>query len=160
IGAIVIGGIKRDGSVTDKVVPFMMFTYIMATGIVIMWHIDQLPLAFGLIFKHAFTLVSASGGFAGAAIAGALSWGLASGLYSHEASLGTAPFAQSAAQTDHPSKQAIWGILSVFMDTIVICSMTGLVVLTTGAWQQVGPGKASIMVDVALSTVVGDFYGS
>ncbi|HLQ95931.1 MAG TPA: sodium:alanine symporter family protein [Pseudogracilibacillus sp.] len=160
IGAIVIGGIKRVGSVTDKVVPFMIFTYILATGIVILWHIDQLPLAFGLIFKHAFTPVSASGGFAGAAIAGALRWGLARGLYSNEAGLGTAPFAHSAAQTDHPSKQAIWGILSVFMDTIVICSMTGLVVLTTGAWQQVGPGKASIMVDVALSTVVGDFYGS
>src|SRR5699024_1507424 len=117
IGAIVIGGIKRVGSVMDKVVPFMIFTYILATGIVILWHIDQLPLAFGLIFKHAFTPVSASGGFAGAAIAGALRWGLARGLYSNEAGLGTAPFAHSAAQTDHPSKQAIWGILSVFMDT-------------------------------------------
>lgn len=160
IGIIVLGGIKRVGSVTDKVVPFMIFTYILVTGIVVLFHIDQLPFVLGLIFKHAFTPLSATGGFAGSAIAGALRWGLARGLYSNEAGLGTAPFAHSAAQTDHPSKQAIWGILSVFMDTIVICSMTGLAVLTTGAWKAVGPDQASIMVDTALSTVAGDFYGS
>lgn len=160
VGIIVIGGIKRVGKVTDKLVPFMILAYIVTTLIVILWHWDQIPIAFALIFKHAFTPISATGGFAGAAIAGGLRWGISRGLYSNEAGMGTAPLAHSAAQTDHPSKQAIWGILSVFTDTIVICSLTGFAVLTTGAWKEVGADKASSMVDVALSTVMGDFYGS
>lgn len=160
IGVIVIGGIKRVGKVTDKVVPFMILAYMIATLAVIIWNIDQLPAVISLIFKHAFTPISATGGFAGASIAGALRWGIARGLYSNEAGMGTAPFAHSAAQTDHPSKQGIWGILSVFMDTIVICSLSGFAVLMTGAWQEVGPDKASSMVDIALSTIMGDFYGS
>src|SRR5699024_5687012 len=150
----------RVGSVTDKVVPFMIFTYILVTGIVVLFHIDQLPFVLSLIFKHAFTPLSATGGFAGSAIARALRWGLARGLYSNKAGLGTAAFAHSAAQTDYPSQQSIWVILSVFMYTIVICSMTGLSVLTTGAWKAAGPDQASIMVDTALSTVSCDFYGS
>lgn len=160
VGIIVIGGIKRVGKVTDKLVPFMILAYIVTTLIVILWHWDQIPIAFALIFKHAFTPISATGGFAGAAIAGGLRWGISRGLYSNEAGMGTAPLAHSAAQTDHPSKQAIWGILSVFTDTIVICSLTGFAVLTTGAWKEVGADKASSMVDVALSTVMGNFYGS
>src|SRR5699024_340362 len=130
IGMIVLGGIKRVGSVTDKVVPFMIFTYILVTGIVVLFHIDQLPFVLSLIFKHAFTPLSATGGFAGSAIAGALRWGLARGLYSNEAGLGTAPFAHSAAQTDHPSKQAIWGILSVFIDIfLLLFAITMIIVL-------------------------------
>lgn len=160
VGIIVIGGIKRVGKVTDKLVPFMILTYILATLAVIVWNYDQIPTAFALIFKHAFTPISATGGFAGAAIAGGLRWGLARGLYSNEAGMGTAPFAHAAAQTDHPSKQAIWGVLSVFIDTIVICSLSGFAVLVTGAWKAVGPDKASSMVDIALSTIAGDFYGS
>lgn len=160
VGIIVIGGIKRVGKVTDKLVPFMILGYILATLSVIVWNFEQIPHVFALIFKHAFTPISATGGFAGAAIAGALRWGLARGLYSNEAGMGTASFAHSAAQTDHPSKQAIWGILSVFIDTIVICSLSGFAVLITGAWKAVGPDKASSMVDIALSTIMGDFYGS
>lgn len=160
IGIIVIGGIKRVGKVTDKLVPFMILTYIIATLTVIIWNYDQIPGMFALIFKHAFTPISATGGFAGAGIAGALRWGLARGLYSNEAGMGTAPFAHSAAQTDHPSKQAIWGMLSVFMDTVIICSLSGFAVLSTGAWRDVGPSEASSMVDIALSTVMGNFYGS
>ncbi|GIO25225.1 sodium:alanine symporter family protein [Oceanobacillus sp. J11TS1] len=159
VGIIVIGGIKRVGKITDKLVPFMILAYILVTITVIIWHIDQLPHVFALIFKHAFTPMSATGGFAGSTIAGALRWGLARGLYSNEAGMGTAPFTHSAAQTDHPSKQAIWGILSVFMDTIVICSLTGFTVLTTNAWKEVSVNKASSMVDVALSTIMGG-YGS
>ncbi|MDY0394506.1 alanine:cation symporter family protein [Virgibacillus halophilus] len=155
-----MGGIKRVGKVTDKLVPFMILTYIIATLTVVIWNYDQVPQMFALIFSHAFTPISATGGFAGAGIAGALRWGLARGLYSNEAGMGTAPFAHSAAQTDHPSKQAIWGMLSVFIDTVVICSLSGFAVLSTGAWRDVAPSKASSMVDIALSTIVGDFYGS
>ncbi|MDY0405149.1 sodium:alanine symporter family protein [Virgibacillus sp. 179-BFC.A HS] len=160
VGIIVIGGIKRVSKVTDKLVPFMILTYIVTTLTVIIYNYDQVPAMFALIFKHAFTPISATGGFAGAGIAGALRWGLARGLYSNEAGIGTAPFAHAAAQTDHPSKQALWGMLSVFTDTIVICTLSGFAVLSTGAWHDVGPSKASSMVDVALSTVMGDFYGS
>lgn len=160
VGAVVLGGIQRIGKVTDKVVPFMVLAYAIVTGAVIIAHIDQLPYAFGLIFKHAFTPISATGGIAGAGFAMALRWGLARGLYSNEAGMGTAPFAHAAAQTDHPTKQAMWGILSVFMDTIVICSLSGLAILTSGSWKEVTAAKASLMIDVAISTVFGDFLGS
>lgn len=160
VGVIILGGIKRIGKVTDKLVPVMILIYTLAMLSVIVWNYDQLPYVFTLIFKHAFTPLSATSGFAGAAIANAIRWGLARGLYSNEAGMGTAPFAHAAAQTDHPSKQAIWGILSVFIDTIVICSLSGLAILTTGAWKAVGPDQASSMVDIALSTITGDFFSS
>ncbi|WLV25285.1 sodium:alanine symporter family protein [Aciduricibacillus chroicocephali] len=160
VGIIALGGIKRIGKVSDKLVPFMILTYIAATVAVIIIHFDKLPETFALIFTHAFTPISATGGFAGAAVAQGLRWGLARGLYSNEAGMGTAPFAHAAAQTDHPTKQAMWGVLSVFIDTIVICSLSGLAVLTTGAWTKVNAKESSSMVDHALSTVFGDFYGS
>jgi len=159
-GLVALGGIKRIGKVSDKLVPFMVISYVVATVTVIIAHIDQVPEAFALIFKYAFTPASATGGFAGAAVSTALRWGIARGLYSNEAGIGTAPFAHAAAQTDHPSKQAIWGMLGVFMDTIVICSLSGFAVLTTGVWKTMDRSKASSMVDAALSTVFGDFLGS
>jgi len=160
VAAIALGGIKRISKVADKLVPFMILTYMAATLAVIIMHYEALPETFTLIFKHAFTPISATGGFAGAAAAAGLRWGLARGLYSNEAGMGTAPFAHAAAQTDHPTKQAMWGILSVFIDTIVICTLSGLAVLTTGAWKEVGAKQSSSMVDVALSKLFGDFYGS
>ncbi|SDK49682.1 alanine/glycine:cation symporter family protein [Sediminibacillus albus] len=159
IGLIILGGIKRIGKITDKLVPFMVITYLLAALLVIFAHIDQLPHVFGLIFTHAFTPVSAAGGFAGAGIAQALRWGIARGLYSNEAGIGTAPIAHSAAQTDHPSKQALWGIVSVFIDTVVICTISGLAVLVTGAWQEIGADEASNMITVAFSSVFGASFG-
>ncbi|QTM98570.1 amino acid carrier protein [Sediminibacillus dalangtanensis] len=161
IALIVFGGIKRIGKVTDKLVPFMVISYLLAALAVILAHVDQLPHVFGLIFAHAFTPISAAGGFAGAGIAQALRWGIARGLYSNEAGVGTAPIAHAAAQTDHPSKQAIWGIVSVFVDTIVICSVSGIAVLVTGAWQDVGVDDASNMITVAFADLFGNnFAGS
>ncbi|MCP3029381.1 sodium:alanine symporter family protein [Halobacillus sp. A5] len=159
IAVVVFGGIKRIGKVTDKMVPFMVITYVGVCLYIILVNIDQLPGVFGLIFTHAFTPLSATGGFAGAMVAEALRWGVARGLYSNEAGLGTAPIAHSAAQTDHPSRQAMWGIFAVFVDTIVICSMSGLVVLVTGAWKDVGPDDASNMINAALATEFGDALG-
>lgn len=159
IALIVLGGIKRIGQVTDKFVPFMVLSYLAIIFIVIIVNIGELPRVFGLIFTHAFTPVSAAGGFAGATIANALRWGLARGLYSNEAGLGTAPIAHAAAQTDHPSKQAFWGVFSVFVDTIVICTASGLAVLTTGAWQEVEAANAANMINVAIGDVFGDTFG-
>ncbi|WP_101846814.1 sodium:alanine symporter family protein [Halobacillus sp. Marseille-P3879] len=159
IAVVVFGGIKRIGKVTDKMVPFMVLTYVAVCLYIILVNIDQIPNVFALIFTHAFTPISATGGFAGAMVAEALRWGIARGLYSNEAGLGTAPIAHSAAKTDHPSRQALWGIFAVFVDTIVICSMSGLVVLVTGAWKNVGPDDASNMINVALATEFGDTFG-
>ncbi|MFC3041178.1 alanine/glycine:cation symporter family protein [Virgibacillus xinjiangensis] len=160
IGIMVFGGIKRISKITDKLVPFMVITYLLFGFIIIGVHIDELPHVFALIFTHAFTPISAAGGFAGAGIAQALRWGMARGLYSNEAGVGTAPIAHAAAQTDHPSKQAFWGVFSVFVDTIIICTVSGLVVLVTGAWQEVGPEQASIMISVAYGSVFGETFGS
>lgn len=159
IAIVVFGGIKRIGKVTDKMVPFMVIVYVSVCLYILIVNIDQIPNVFGLIFSHAFTPISATGGFAGAMVAEALRWGIARGLYSNEAGLGTAPIAHAAAKTDHPSRQALWGIFAVFVDTIIICSMSGLVVLVTGAWQDVGPDNASNMINVALATEFGDTFG-
>ncbi|WP_042221240.1 alanine/glycine:cation symporter family protein [Oceanobacillus manasiensis] len=156
IGFIIFGGIKRIANVTDKLVPFMVLTYLTLSLIVIFANVDQLGTVFSLIFTHAFTPISATGGFAGAAIAQAIRWGIARGLYSNEAGLGTGPIAHAPAQTDHPSKQAFWGVFSVFIDTIVICTVSGILVLVTGAWTKVESANASSMITVAFS----DFYGS
>ncbi|KGX92459.1 sodium:alanine symporter [Pontibacillus halophilus JSM 076056 = DSM 19796] len=159
VGAIIIGGIQRIARVTDKFVPFMVFTYVIICLIVIFAHVETLPSVFGLIFSHAFTPIAATGGFAGAALAQALRWGTARGLYSNEAGLGTAPIAHAAAQTDHPSKQGFWGVFSVFVDTIVICTLSGLTVLVTGAWKEVSSDDAASMIGTALSDVYGSQFG-
>ncbi|WP_028784443.1 alanine/glycine:cation symporter family protein [Thalassobacillus devorans] len=159
IGVIIFGGIKRIGKVTDKLVPFMVLSYLIVCFIVIFANIGSIPSVFGLIFANAFTPISAAGGFAGAGIAQAIRWGVARGLYSNEAGLGTGPVAHAAAQTDHPSKQALWGIFSVFVDTIVICTVTGLAVLTSGAWKEVGADQSSNMVNIAFADVFGEQFG-
>ncbi|RNA70673.1 sodium:alanine symporter family protein [Alteribacter keqinensis] len=159
VALIVLGGIKRIGKVTDKVVPFMVLTYILVCSIILIVNVTELPNVFSLIFVHAFTPISAAGGFAGAGIAQALRWGLARGLYSNEAGLGTAPIAHSAAQTDHPSRQSLWGIFSVFVDTIILCTFSGLAVLSTGAWLDVDVNDASNMINVAVGSVFGDAFG-
>ncbi|MGP4062796.1 alanine/glycine:cation symporter family protein [Halobacillus sp. H74] len=160
IALVVFGGIKRIAKVTDKMVPGMVLIYLTVCLYVIFANIDQLPNVFGLIFTHAFTPISAAGGFAGAGIAQALRWGVARGLYSNEAGLGTAPIAHAAAKTDHPSRQALWGIFSVFVDTIVICTISGLTVLVTNAWREVDGENASNMINVAIGSEFGDAFGS
>ncbi|SEI07668.1 alanine or glycine:cation symporter, AGCS family [Halobacillus karajensis] len=160
IAIVVFGGIKRIAKVTDKMVPGMVLIYLGVCFYVIVANFEQIPTVFGLIFTHAFTPISATGGFAGAAVAQGLRWGIARGLYSNEAGLGTAPIAHAAAKTDHPSRQALWGIFSVFIDTIVICTVSGLTVLVTGAWREVGGSDASNMINVAIGTEFGDAFGS
>ncbi|MFC4558225.1 alanine/glycine:cation symporter family protein [Virgibacillus kekensis] len=160
IAIVVFGGIKRIGRVTDKFVPFMVGFYLLGGLIVIGANVSELPNVFALIFTHAFTPISAAGGFAGAGIAQAIRWGIARGLYSNEAGMGTGPIAHSAAQTDHPSKQGLWGIFSVFVDTIVICTITGLTVLVTGTWKEVGASNASTMISNAFGSFYGETFGS
>ena len=133
-GLVIIGGIKRLGEVAGKLVPLMAVLYAIGALIIIFANIGELPGAFGLIFSDAFTGTAATGGFAGSTIMLAVRFGVARGIFSNEAGLGTAPIAHAAAQTDDPVRQGTVGMLGTFIDTIVICTMTALVIIMTGSW--------------------------
>jgi AGCS family alanine or glycine:cation symporter len=131
---VIIGGIKRLGEVAGKLVPLMAILYIAGSLVIIFANIGQLPAAVALIFSDAFTGTAATGGFAGSTIMMAIRFGVARGIFSNEAGLGSAPIAHAAAQTDNPVRQGTIGMLGTFIDTIVICSMTALVIIMTGVW--------------------------
>ncbi|MDH5542436.1 MAG: sodium:alanine symporter family protein [Nitrospinota bacterium] len=135
VALIILGGIVRIGRVTEALVPFMAGFYILGGLIILIMNIAQLPSAIWLILESAFSPVAATGGFAGATVKEALRFGVARGVFSNEAGLGSAPIAHAAAKTDKPSEQALIGMLGVFIDTLVICSITGLVIVVTGMWQ-------------------------
>lgn len=135
VGAVVLGGIKRIGSFTEKFVPFMAFLYVGAALVIVAINYQQIPNIFSMIFGYAFKPMAAVGGFSGAAISATIRWGFARGLYSNEAGLGTAPIAHATAVTDHPVRQGLWGIAEMFVDTIVICTATALAVLSSGVWK-------------------------
>ncbi len=132
--AVIVGGIKRIGQVASRMVPAMCIFYVAGSLVVILLNIGQLPAAFALIFKDAFSGSAATGGFAGAAVAQAIRFGVARGLFSNEAGLGSAPIAHGAAQTAEPVREGLVAMLGPFIDTIVICSMTALVIIVTGAY--------------------------
>jgi AGCS family alanine or glycine:cation symporter len=139
---VVVGGIKRIGQVTEIFVPFMAAFYILGGLVIIVMNASQLPEAFRLIFGHAFTGTAAVGGFTGSTIMLAMRYGVARGVFTNEAGLGSAPIAHAAATTDHPVRQGLWGVFEVFIDTIVICSITALAILTTGVWNGGASGVA------------------
>ncbi len=143
VALVLIGGIKRIGEVAGKLVPIMALLYVGGGLIILIMHADRIPEAFGLIFYHAFNPIAAAGGFAGATIWAAIRFGVARGVFSNEAGLGSAPIAHAAAQTNNPIRQGTVAMLGTFIDTIVICSITGLVILVTGAWQS-GENGASL----------------
>lgn len=133
-GGILIGGIKRIGQVAEKLVPVMAAFYIAGALIILVMNASKLPGAFAAIFSDAFTGTAAIGGFTGSTLAAAIRYGIARGVFTNEAGLGSAPIAHAAATTDHPIRQGIWGAFEVFVDTILICSMTALVVVESGLW--------------------------
>ena len=132
--AVILGGIKRIGQFTEYLVPFMAIFYLVGGAVIIAMHAQALPDVFRLVFDSAFSGTAATGGFAGSTVALALRYGIARGLFSNEAGLGSAPIVHAAAQTDHPVRQGMYGIFEVFVDTILICTTTGLVILLTGTW--------------------------
>jgi AGCS family alanine or glycine:cation symporter len=135
VGLVTIGGIKRIANVAIFTVPFMTIIYIVCALFIIITQIGRIPEAFSLIFRHAFTPIAATGGFAGAAMRSAIRYGIARGIFSNEAGLGSAPIAHATAITDHPARQGLWGIFEVFVDTIIVCSATALAIIVTGAWK-------------------------
>lgn len=134
VGLVILGGIKRIGDVAGKLVPVMAIAYILGSLIVIILNYGQIGEAFKLIFSSAFNGTAVTGGFAGAAVWAAIRFGVARGVFSNEAGLGSAPIAHAAAQTNDPVRQGMIGMLGTFIDTIIICTMTALVIILTGAW--------------------------
>ncbi|MEN8256534.1 MAG: sodium:alanine symporter family protein [Thermodesulfobacteriota bacterium] len=132
---VIVGGIKRIGHVASRMVPVMAFFYVAGALTVLFLNFEAIPAAFSMIFKDAFTGSAATGGFAGAAVAQAIRFGVARGLFSNEAGLGSAPIAHGAAQTNEPVREGLVAMLGPFIDTIIICTMTGLVIIVTGAYQ-------------------------
>jgi AGCS family alanine or glycine:cation symporter len=135
VGLVIIGGIKRIGRVASRIVPFMCIVYVGAALIILLLNFEKIPGAFAIIFKHAFSPTSAAGGFLGATVAQTVRFGVARGLFSNEAGLGSASIAHSAAKTREPVREGLVAMLGPFVDTLVICTMTALVIVGTGAWR-------------------------
>ena len=157
VGAVLLGGIQRISTVAGKLVPFMAIAYMAAGTLVLLLHVEAIPAAYALIFKHAFTPTAATGGFAGAAVWAAIRFGVARGVFSNEAGLGSAPIAHAAAQTKGPVSQGLVAMLGTFIDTLVVCSFTALAILVTGAWTsgETGAALTSKAFDLALPGVGG-----
>ncbi|PAU80025.1 sodium:alanine symporter family protein [Halovibrio salipaludis] len=139
---VIIGGIRRIAQLTEKVVPLMAVIYILGALAVILWNLPDVPGALASIVTGAFTGTAATGGFAGAAVWAAIRFGVARGVFSNEAGLGSAPIAHAAAQTNSPVRQGTVGMMGTFIDTIVVCTMTALVIVLTGAWETGESGAA------------------
>ncbi|MEH0018681.1 MAG: sodium:alanine symporter family protein [Desulfobacter sp.] len=175
-GFVVLGGIKKIGKVTGTLVPIMIVFYVIGSLVIIFMNIGAVPAALALIVKQAFNPTAATGGFAGASVMLAIRMGVARGVFSNESGLGSAPIAAAAAQTKHPVSQALVSMTQTFIDTILVCTMTGLVLILTGAWNsgqtgaeltttafQIGiPGGAYIvtigLMLFAYSTILGWCY--
>ena len=134
VGAVVLGGIKRIASVASWLVPFMAFSYVLMSLVVLVTHLEALPGAVVTIIDSAMNGTAAAGGFAGASVWAALRFGVARGVFSNEAGLGSAPIAHAAARTNQPVQQGMIAMLGTFIDTLVICTMTGLVIVIMDVW--------------------------
>jgi alanine or glycine:cation symporter, AGCS family len=159
VALVILGGIKRIAKVSSSLVPFMCVGYVIASAIVLTIYADRIPAAFGLIFTHAFTPSAATGGFAGAAVMMAIQYGVARGIFSNEAGLGTGGIAQAAGTTNSPVRSGLIGMIGTFIDTIIICSMTGLTIICSGAWTsgEKGASLSAAAFESALPGVGGYF---
>ncbi len=178
--AVILGGMRRIASVNEKLVPLMAVFYVACSVLALFVNIEKIPAAFALIFKEAFNFKAAAGGTAGYGIMLAMHYGFSRGVFSNEAGLGSAPIAHAASSTKSPVQQGFWGMFEVFFTTIVICTLSALVILTTGIWESgtvqgaalsiasfeaIFPNVGGIIVTLstvffALSTILGwAYYG-
>jgi len=178
-GGVILGGLKRVGKFAGALVPVMAVAYILCGLVILLMNLSEIGPAIMTILELAFTPASAQGGFAGATVWMAIRFGVARGVFSNEAGLGSAPIAHASAQTDEPVRQGLIAMLGTFLDTLVICSITGLVIVISGAWtegesgaaltsaafDQVLPGVGGYVVAISLAifaftTIVGwSVYG-
>ena len=133
-GLVILGGIRRIAEVVSFFVPVMVLLYFGGSLFIILTHLEELPAGLATLFEQAMSGTAASGGFVGATVAQAIQWGVARGLFSNESGLGSSPIAAAAAKTNQPAKQALVSMTGTFLDTIIVCSLTGLVLSTTGVW--------------------------
>ena len=133
---VILGGIKSIGKFTSFLVPFMILVYVSVSLVILAMNLDKLGAAFELIFYHAFNPIAAGGGFIGATMAAAIRYGVARGVFSNESGLGSAPIAAAAAKTNDPVRQALVSMTQTFIDTLVVCTMTALIILISPFWQQ------------------------
>ena len=155
VGIAVFGGLKSISKVSTAVVPFMAIVYILGTLTVILFNIEKVPATLALIFTSAFSPVAAVGGFAGASIRMAIQNGVARGVFSNESGLGSAPIAAAAAKTNEPVEQGLISMTGTFIDTLIICTLTGLTILVTGVWS--GDLNGVALTQSAFSTVFSYF---
>ena len=134
VGVVILGGVKRIASVNEKLVPVMAIFFILASVLALIFNAGAIPTAFSLIFKEAFNFKAAFGGVAGYGVLTAMRYGVGRGVFSNEAGLGSAPIAHAASSTSDPVKQGLWGVFEVFITTIVICTMSALVVLSSDVY--------------------------
>ncbi|WP_206202548.1 sodium:alanine symporter family protein [Thioalkalivibrio sp. XN279] len=181
VAAVTLGGIRAIGGFTSLFVPAMIVIYMGACTIVLAFNFSAIPAAFALVFTDAFTGSSAAGGFLGATIAQAMRYGVARGIFSNESGLGSAGIAAASAQTREPVRQALVSMTQTFIDTLVVCTFTGIAIIASGAWTSgangaaltqlafgsampgpVGPAVVAICLALfAFSTIVGwSHYGS
>ena len=155
VGLVLIGGIKRIAAVAEKLVPSMIVLYLAVAAIYILLNVAEVPATLALIISRAFSPSAAVGGFVGASVAQALAAGISRGVLSNEAGLGSAPIAHGVANVKHPSEQGLVGIFEVFVDTILVCSMTAFIILSSGLWTDPSYQQASgDLTAAALSTSI------
>jgi AGCS family alanine or glycine:cation symporter len=158
VGLVLFGGIARIAKAANALVPFMAIVYIGFSLVILAIYIEELPNALLTIVQSAFTGHAAAGGFAGASLILAIQFGVARGVFSNEAGLGTAPIAHAAAKTNNPVEQGHIAMLGTFIDTIIICTMTALVIMVTHTWQSGETG--SPLTALAFSTGLGSNLGA
>ena len=159
---VILGGLKRVAAVTEKVVPVMALFYIVGALTVVLTHVTSIPAAFVSIFKGAFAMKAAGGGVLGYGVSRAITWGFKRGAFSNEAGLGSSVMVHSSSNVKEPVQQGMWGIFEVFADTIVVCTLTALVILTSGfvdldTGHMLTDVQGSALVGQAFSTVFGAF---
>ncbi|HFI0135006.1 TPA: alanine/glycine:cation symporter family protein [Streptococcus suis] len=155
IAFFIFGGIEKISDVSTKIVPFMAILYVLASVTVLALHWDQLIPTLALVLKSAFTPAAAVGGFAGATVQQAIQRGIARGVFSNESGLGSAPIAAAAAKSDNPVEQGLISMTGTFIDTLIICTLTGLTILVTGQWSGEGLEGAPL-TQAAFATVFGN----
>jgi AGCS family alanine or glycine:cation symporter len=164
-GLVVVGGIKRIAAVTEKLVPFMAIAYVAGAIIIVIFNYDQVAAAFTAIFKGAFAMKAVGGGIVGSGVRSAVTWGMKRGVFSNEAGLGSSVMVHSASNVKEPVQQGMWGIFEVFADTIVVCTLTALAVLTSGVMdlstgEMISSAEKTALVSESFSTVFGHAGGA
>lgn len=155
VGLVLVGGIRRIASVAERLVPMMIVLYVFTAALYILLNLTEVPRVFSLIVSNALNPAAAVGGFAGASVASVIGAGVSRGVLSNEAGMGSAPIAHGIAKVKHPAEQGVIGIFEVFVDTIVVCSMTAFVILTSGLWTEAAyQGSSGDLTAAALNTSV------